>query len=185
MLSILNCVFILLLLAGLSTSFHNVGYRHCGHFREVNVHMSFDEHSSNTPRSIQSRGQQPLRTLRELASFSVLAGAFSGLFADTKIAEAVADPTGKVVVLGSGGKTGTLVVNGLVKRGIPVLPTSRTGLSKFTDVDTAFADVTKIDSLEAVFKVLRIAAMKYHHDVHTRQILHLNISLCHCEVHEL
>jgi uncharacterized protein YbjT (DUF2867 family) len=76
-------------------------------------------------------------------------GLSSGVILSTLIGKRVnAAPSGPVVVLGAGGKTGALIVSALAKRGVPLRPTSRSG-GDVKGVSTVAADVTRIDTLEA------------------------------------
>jgi uncharacterized protein YbjT (DUF2867 family) len=116
------------------------------------VQMSSDGSTDSFPKSpLDSSTRQTLNTI----SLAALGVAASTLFVSQ--AAKASDKNAPIVVLGSGGKTGKLIVQYLAAKGASVRPTYRGNAeNKFKEFETveapAQADVTKIDTLEPALR---------------------------------
>lgn len=113
------------------------------------IDMVADNHAGNTDATPKT--PRPSIDTKSIMKFG-LVGATSLIY---NALDANADDPGTVVVIGSGGKTGKMIVENLSYMGIAVRPTNREGKanSAFKDLPSvttmAVADVTKIGTLEA------------------------------------
>jgi nucleoside-diphosphate-sugar epimerase len=101
--------------------------------------MSRFNNDNLSPRTVKDNYLAPLQTFKNTA-IGTTAAALLSLFVSEK--ESRAATTGPVVVIGSGGKTGKLIVESLSKRGVSVRPSSR----------SEGTDVTKIETLAAAIE---------------------------------
>lgn len=142
----MNKIFIFLLIASIISVTNGFQYRISRSFHSRKLNAFKNDETSNEIPSIPTNNL--IRSRSTLNNFLTTGVAIlsSQLLIPALQAKAVeVTKSSPIVVLGSGGKTGKLIVENLSKANIPVRATYRN--KDFESADSVYADVTKIDSL--------------------------------------
>jgi len=139
----MNSSLIILLLASLVSTFF--GFRSLPASRRLSISTLYSSRNDQTPTNQRIRSQSTLNNIITTGTALLTSQLLFPALHQAKAVEVTTTKSSPIVVLGSGGKTGRLIVEKLSKAGIPVRATYRNKANEAAD--SIYADVTKAESL--------------------------------------